>query len=259
MSTILQTMIAAAATPRTSARAVVGRRPGDIRARPGRWIDWSLGDPDSADPASRVVAARLCNAAALESHDRVLNIAAVTAGTRRPGRIALPFADAEFDVVLVGLGAVYAADHYKMAQELLRVCRRGGRIGLACWTPGGFDGRLISIIDRYLPESEASASPARRGTREHLDALFGHSADALGALDRTHIWRFASPAAWLEASQAPGGRLHALYRAVDPDWHDQLTVELLALVDRFNDATGGSMLVKSDYLEFVVYKSTWRI
>ena len=259
MSAIQQTMIAAAATPRTSARAVIGRRPGDIRARPGRWIDWKLGDPASTDSTSRVVAARLCTAAALESHDRVLNIAAATARTRRTGRIALPFGDGEFDVVLVGLGAVYAADHYRMAQELLRVCRRGGRIGLACWTPDGFDGRLISIINRYLPTSEANANPVRRGTREHLDALFGHSADALGARDRVHTWRFASPAAWLRASREPGGNLHDLYRAVDPYWHDQLSAELLVLVDRFNDADDGSMVVKSDYLEFVVHKSTWRI
>ena len=259
MSAIQQSMIAAAATPRTSTGAVIGRYPGDIRARPGRWIDWNLGDPASTDSTSRVIATRLCNAVALESDDRVLNIAAVTAHMCRPGRAALPFADGEFDVVLVGLGAVCAADHHKMAQELLRVCRRGGRLGLACWTPDGFDGRLISIINRYAPRSEASDSPVRWGTREHLDALFGRSADALGAFGRTHTWRFASPAAWLDLSRAPGGHLHDPYRVVDPDWHDQLTAELLALVDRFNEANDGSMLVKSDYLEFVVHKSTWQI
>jgi hypothetical protein len=117
---------------------------------------------------------------------------------------------------------------------------------------------LTEIIERYSAGRSDSASPKLWGTREYLNDLFGHSADALGAAVHTHTWRYQSPEDWLNTWQSHGGPLSETYKAVDPDWRDQFSSELLALVDRFNEADDGSMIVHSEYLEFLIHKSSWR-
>ncbi|MFQ5982241.1 MAG: class I SAM-dependent methyltransferase [Woeseiaceae bacterium] len=202
---------------------------------------------------------RLCEALELKTGERVLNVTAGTGNTALTAGENLPFRDAAFDVVISGFGAMFAPDHHRIARELLRVCRRGGRIGLACWTPQSFNGQLISIIARYSTIRSEQPDPVHWGTREYLNDLFGHSADALGAATRTHTWRYRSVKDWLKTWRSYGGPLYNVYRAVDPDWRDQLSAELLALVNRFNEANNGSLVVRSEYLEFVAHKSTWRV
>ncbi len=95
------------------------------------------------------------------------------------------------------------------------------------------------------------------GTREYLNDLFGNSADALGAATHTHTWRYRSPEHWLNTWRSHGGPLQEAYNAVDPEWREQLSSELLALVGRFNEANDGSMVVQSEHLEFLVHKRSW--
>ncbi len=88
----------------------------------------------------------------------------------------LPFADASFDVVLSAFGVMFTPDQERAAQELLRVCRPGGKIGLANWTPESFIGRVFKTIGKYVPPAPSVKSPALWGTRGHLELLFGSNA-----------------------------------------------------------------------------------
>lgn len=258
MSAIQQSMIAAPDANRTGSAMFFGYPTKSDKSKPAQWVNWAVGGPTAAETTFRVAREKLGEALSLESGERILNVTAGTADAASMGESMLPFRTAAFDVVMSGFGAIYADNHFGMAKELLRVARPGGRIGMTCWTPDGFDGGLILLMNRYMPQGDRPETAAWWGTRDYLNALFGHSADALGAADCTHTWRAASPEAWLSAARAAGGRLAQAYCSVDPDWHDQLSAEILALVNRFNEADDGSMLVRSDYIEFLVHKSTWR-
>jgi SAM-dependent methyltransferase len=259
MSAVQQNMINATGAARTGAAMFFGQHalatPKRNKTKPSQWVNWTLEGPVTIDTTFRVSRERLVESIELESGERVLSVTSGTADASLRGAARLPFRSSAFDVVLSGFGAIYAGKHYRMSQELLRVCRPGGRIGLTSWTPDGFDGQLISIVSCYLPHIESYETPADWGTREYLNAHFGDFADALGATNCTHTRRSRSPEAWLSAAKAVGGRLHNVYRSVDPDWHDQLSAEILALVDRCNDADDGSMVVQIDYVEFLIHKS----
>lgn len=259
MSAISQNMIAALEPGRTVRACFAGYRPEFEKIKPSQWVTWKLGETTDAGATFRVVHERLCGALELTTGERVLNVTAGNGNVTLASAEKLPFRDAAFDVVMSGFGSMFAPDHDRMARELLRVCRRGGRIGLSCWTPDSFNGRVIDTVARYQASREAAVSPSRWGTREYLNELFGHSADALGAAVQSHPWRYPSPQHWLADWQSHGGPLCKAYNTIDPDWRDQLSSELLALVDRVNEASDGSMVVRSEYLEFLVHKSTWRV
>jgi len=259
MSANQQNMIAAHQPVRTAPAIFAGYCPEFENVRPSQWVTWKLGDTSDVGTTYRVVGERLCEALELETGERVLNVTAGIGNSTLPIAEGLPFRDAAFDVVTSSFAAMFAAHDYRISRELLRVCRRGGRVGLACWTPESFNGQLIAIIEKYSPTRSETKSAAQWGTREYLNDLFGHAADALGAANHTHTWRYQSSQQWLETCRSLGGPLHKVYNAVDPDWRDQLTSELLALVDRFNEADDGSMVVRSEYLQFLVHKSSWRL
>lgn len=259
MSVNTQSMIAAHGPVRTIPAVFAGYRPEFENIKPSQWVTWTLGDTSVAGTTFRAVGERLCEALGPRTGARVLNVTAGTGNTTLPAGEDLPFRNAAFDVVMSEFGTMFMPDPYRMARELLRVCRPGGQIGLACWTPGSFNGRLITIVARYITTRSEFEGPLLWGTRESLNDLFGHSADALGAATHTHTWRYASPEDWLEDLRSHGGSLHDTFKALDPDWRDQLSSELLALVNQFNEADDGSMVVQSEYLEFLIHKSTWRV
>lgn len=259
MSVNTQNMIAAHGPVRTIPAVFAGYRPEFENIKPSQWVAWTLGETSAAGTTFHAVSERLIEALELQTGERVLNVSAGTGNTTLLTGENLPFRDSAFDVVTSEFGAMFAPDHYQMARELLRICRRGGRIGLACWTPQSFNGQLISTIARYSTTRSELKSPALWGTREYLNDLFGHSADGLGAATHTHTWRYASPEHWLENWRSHGGPLHSTFNTVDPNWRDQLSSELLALGKQFNEANDGSMVVESEYLEFLINKSTWRV
>lgn len=252
-----QTMIAVERPRRTAPirRASHGRKPGSgsrgggkVRARAGT---------AAVDPAFRGAAEILRAVLELAPGEALLSVApGNTVTPLAAGAAELAYEDGEFDVVESVFGAMFAPDHRRMASELLRVCRPGGRIGLACWTPGSFNGELIEIVADYLALDAESA--ARWGERAYLDELFGDGADALGATDRVHTWRYPSAEDWLGAWHAHGGPLHDVYRALDIEAQSWLTTDLLALAARYNEAEDDTLLVHSEYLELLVHKSTWR-
>src|SRR5262245_22787644 len=87
------------------------------------------------------------------------------------------------------------------ASEMLRVCRLGGKIGLANWTPEGFIGRLFKTLGKYVPPAPGVESPARWGTKAHLDTLFG-SKGSVAAESKNFVFRYKSPEHWLEIFRA---------------------------------------------------------
>jgi ubiquinone/menaquinone biosynthesis C-methylase UbiE len=162
----------------------------------------------------------------------------------------LPFADASFDVVLSTFGVMFTPDQERAAQELIRICRPGGKIGLANWTPESFIGRVFKTIGKYVPPAPGVKSPALWGTRDHLELLFG-SNTTIAAERRNFNFRYKSPAHWVEVFRTYYGPVLKAFAALDGETRIALERDLSALIDEFNIATDGTMVVPSAYLEVV--------
>src|SRR6188768_1931394 len=104
----------------------------------------------------------------------------------------LPFPAATFDAVLSIYGVMFAPDHQRAAAELVRVCRPGGRIALACWTPEGFIGETFRLFSRYLPPAPGLHPPVRWGDEDYQRGLFGDGAATVTVYRRAAIFRFRS-------------------------------------------------------------------
>ncbi|WP_460452265.1 class I SAM-dependent methyltransferase [Alsobacter sp. SYSU BS001988] len=167
---------------------------------------------------------------------------------------ALPFADAGFDVVLSTFGVMFTPDQDRAAAELLRVCRPGGKIGLANWTPQGFIGQLFKTIGQHVPPPAGARSPALWGDPERLAAWFGPQAASLVAEPRHFTFRYRTPRHFLDVFRTYYGPVLKTFAALEPAGREALERDLEALVARFNRATDGGMIVPSEYLEVVVAK-----
>ena len=165
---------------------------------------------------------------------------------------ALPFPDGSFDVVVSTFGVMFTPDQERAAAELLRVCRRGGKIGLANWTPEGFIGQLFKTIGRHVPPPAGAKSPALWGTRERLAELFERDATSIRSALRHFVFRYRSPEHWLEVFRTYYGPLLKTFAALAPPAQAELERELLALIGQFNRSGDATMVVPSEYLEVVV-------
>jgi ubiquinone/menaquinone biosynthesis C-methylase UbiE len=165
---------------------------------------------------------------------------------------ALPFDDHSFDVVLSSFGVMFTANHVRAADELLRVCRSGGRIGLANWTPRGFIGRVFPVIGRYVPPPAGLTPPSRWGAREYLDQLFGASASEIRIVEKEFAFRYRSPEHWIEVFRNWYGPVHKAFAALTPDAQRGLESDLLALIGECNRSGDSTMVVPAEYLEVVI-------
>src|SRR5689334_16058501 len=104
----------------------------------------------------------------------------------------LPFPAASFDAVVSIYGVMFAPNHPLAASELARVCRPGGRIALACWTPDGFIGETFRLFSRYLPATPGLQPPVLWGDEAYQRELFGNSAASVTSYRRTAIFRYRS-------------------------------------------------------------------
>lgn len=165
---------------------------------------------------------------------------------------ALPFPDQSFDYVLSTFGVMFAPDQESAAAEMLRVCRKGGKIGLANWTPDGFIGQLFKTLGKHVPPAPGLRSPALWGSETHLQALF---ADAkVDATGRNFNFRYRSPAHFIEVFRSFYGPVHKAFLALDRNGQKSLETDLLELMARFNVATDGTLVVPSAYVDVVVAK-----
>ncbi|HXH47058.1 MAG TPA: class I SAM-dependent methyltransferase [Bradyrhizobium sp.] len=252
---------------------------------------WSSGDYAVVGTTLQIVGEQLCEAIDLRAGSKVLDVAAgngnaTLAAARRwcdvtstdyvPALLergreraaaehlavdfreadaeALPFADASYDVVLSTFGVMFTPDQDQAASELARVCRSGGKIGLASWTPQGFIGQLFKTIGKHLPPPAGVKSPALWGTAARLDEMFGGVAAEIAAEPRMFVFRYRSPDHWLEIFKTFYGPTLKAFAALDESGQAALRRDLLALLGEFNHADDGTIVVHSEYLEAVITK-----
>lgn len=253
---------------------------------------WSSGDYAMVGTTLQIVGEELCEALDLRAGRTVLDVAAgngnvalaaarrwcdVTATDYVPALLdrareraaaerlaikvreadaeALPFDDESFDIVVSTFGVMFTPDQDRAAAELLRVCRRGGKIGLANWTPDGFIGQLFKTIGRHLPPPAGLRSPALWGTRERLAELFAPEAASIASAQRHFVFRYRSPAHWLEVFKGYYGPVLKAFAALPPAGQAALEADLVALMAQFNRSGDDTIVVPSEYLEVVVTKA----
>jgi len=165
---------------------------------------------------------------------------------------ALPFQDGSFDVVVSTFGVMFTPDQDRAAAELIRVCKPGGKIGLANWTPDGFIGQLFKTIGKHVPPAPGTKSPALWGTRARIAELFEPRSTSVEFSARNFVFRYRTPAHWLEVFRTYYGPVLKTFASLDPAAQATLQRDLMDLIDRFNRAKDGSMVVPSEYLEIVI-------
>jgi SAM-dependent methyltransferase len=252
---------------------------------------WSSGDYAVVGTTLQIVGEQLCEALDLRSGQKVLDVAAgngnaTLAAARRwcdvvstdyvPSLLArgqsraaaeglsvtfeeadaeaLSFADASFDAVVSTFGVMFTPDQDKAASELLRVCKRGGKIGLANWTPDGFIGQVFKTLGKYLPPPAGAKSPALWGTEARISDMFGPAAASINTERRHFVFRYRSPEHFLDVFKNYYGPMLKAFAALDPTNQQGLRNDLLALIGRMNRAEDGTMVVPSEYLEIVITK-----
>ena len=164
----------------------------------------------------------------------------------------LPFPDASFDVVLSTFGVMFTPDQAKAAMELARVCKPGGKIGLANWTPASFIGQLFKTIGQYIPPAPGVQSPGLWGTRARLEELFAGSAGAIETRQRQFNFRYHSPAHWIEVFRTYYGPMNKTFGALDAERQAAFTADLLKLMQAGNRSGDDTLVLPSDYLEVVI-------
>lgn len=251
---------------------------------------WASGDYAVVGTTLQIVGETVCEAADLRAGQRVLDVAAgngnaTLAAARRwcevtstdyvPALLergreraaaerlhgiefreadaeALPFDDASFDAVLSTFGCMFAPNPARVASELLRVCRPGGRIAMANWTPEGFIGQVFRTVGKHVPPPAGVSSPALWGTRDRMVELFGASASDIATATRQFVFRYRSPEHMLEVFRSYYGPILKAFAALEGGAQHALGEELVALMHRFDRGEGRGLVVPSDYLEIVI-------
>ncbi|MDO9074376.1 MAG: class I SAM-dependent methyltransferase [Rubrivivax sp.] len=165
---------------------------------------------------------------------------------------ALPFGDAQFDCVLSTFGVMFSPDQARAAAEMARVCKPGGRIGLANWTPDSLVGRMFKVLGRHLPPPAGLQPPSLWGVEGHLKSLFGDSAASLRETTRHFNFRYRSAAHFVDVFRQWYGPVHKAFAALPADQAQVLEHDLIELLNEMNTAGAGSLVVPGAYLEVVI-------
>jgi ubiquinone/menaquinone biosynthesis C-methylase UbiE len=250
---------------------------------------WAAGDYAMVGVTLQIVGERLCEAVDLRAGERVLDVAAgngnaTLAAARRFAQVTstdyvpallergreraaadrldvafqqadaedLPFADGSFDVVLSTFGVMFTPNQERSAAEMARVVRKGGRIGLANWTPDGFIGQLFKTIGKHLPPPAGVKSPALWGTEARLAELFPGC--AVKATPQVFNFRYRSAAHWLEVFKTYYGPTNRAFAALGAEKGPALEAEIVELVGRVNRGGADTLIVPGEYLEVVATK-----
>ena len=168
---------------------------------------------------------------------------------------SLPFGDGAFDVVLSTFGAMFTPEHHRAAQELLRVTRSGGRIGLANWTPEGFIGELFGVVGGFVAPPPGTRAPTLWGSEPYIVGLFGPQASELRCVRRHFNFRYRSAGHWIEVFRSFYGPTHKAFGVLDAARQLQLSAAMAELLGRWNVAGANSLVVPGEYLEIVITKA----
>jgi hypothetical protein len=150
---------------------------------------------------------------------------------------------------------MFTPNQRQAAAEMLRVCRPGGKIGMANWTPAGFIGQVFKTLGGHVPPPAGVQSPALWGRQDWIEDVMGSGAASVSFATRDFIFRYRSPEHWLEFFRTFYGPVHKAFLTLDAERQAALTADLTALIGRFNTATDGSMRVPSEYAEIVVTRA----
>ncbi|CDM62602.1 MULTISPECIES: class I SAM-dependent methyltransferase [Rhizobium] len=164
---------------------------------------------------------------------------------------ALPFANNEFDAVVSTFGVMFTPNQDLAAAEMLRVCKPGGKIGMANWTPGGFVGQLFKIIGKHIPPAAGVKPASLWGTEARLAELFS-SGGTIAVTPEVFNFRYRSPSHWIDVFRSWYGPVHKAFAALAEPQQQELESDLRELIARFNRAEDDTMVVPSEYLEVVV-------
>ena len=280
-----------AATSAT-ARAAQTPAPTDLTAVKTRQQGaWASGDYAIVGTTLQIVGEQLCEAMDLRPGSRVLDVAAgngnmTLAAARRWCRVtstdfvpallergreraaaerldiafqqadaeALPFADDSFDAVVSTFGVMFTPDQDKAAAELLRVCRAGGKIGMANWTPDGMIGKLFKTLGKHLPPPAGVRPPSLWGTDARIAEMFGRQAADIRIERRQFAFRYLSTQHWLDVFRTYYGPTLKAFGALDAGAQAALAKDMLALAKEHNRSGDETMVAPSDYLEIVITK-----
>jgi ubiquinone/menaquinone biosynthesis C-methylase UbiE len=162
---------------------------------------------------------------------------------------ALPFAGGSFDVALSTFGVMFTPSQEKAAAELVRVVRKGGKIGLASWTPDGFIGRVLKLVGKYMPPPAGTKPAILWGTEARLAELFqGHE---IHAWEQAFTFRYESPEHWVHMFRKYYGPTNRAFASLDAEKAAALEADILDLLESSNRGGKGSLIVPGHYLEVV--------
>ncbi len=166
----------------------------------------------------------------------------------------LSYPDASFDVVLSTLGVMFCPNQEKAADEMLRVCRSGGKIGLANWTPDSFIGNMLRTVGKHVPPPPGIKPPPVWGTEERLRELLGEGISSLETTLRSYIFRYPSAEYFVEYFREYYGPTVRAFAALEPEGKDALARDLKELLNSRNSSSDETLVVSSDYLEVVAVR-----
>lgn len=167
----------------------------------------------------------------------------------------LRFPDGAFDAVLSVVGVMFTPDQERAAAELARVCRPGGTIAVANWTPTSFVGQIFRTVTRYVPAPAGVRPPGLWGTEERLRELLGPAMSRLEVTPRQFVFRFRSPDEFVDFFRTTYGPVHKAFLALDEPDRERLRADLATLATQFDRGPGPSVAMPSDYLEAVAVRS----
>jgi ubiquinone/menaquinone biosynthesis C-methylase UbiE len=167
----------------------------------------------------------------------------------------LPFGDGEFDVAISIFGAMFAADQEKAAAELLRVCKPGGRIGMANWVPDGGVGRMFMTIAKHAPPPPGVNSPLLWGTEERVRELFGDGVAELRVERRKSRQAFRSPDHFLDFFRTYFGPTKVAFERVGPEGEAALEADLRNYLEESNTAGDRALVLEPEYLQVVATRA----
>jgi SAM-dependent methyltransferase len=169
---------------------------------------------------------------------------------------ALPFEDASFDAVMSIFGAMFAPDQAKTASELLRVCKPGGRIGMANWMPDGNIGTMFKTVASHAPPPPGVPSPLVWGSEEGLRELFGDGISSLEVNPKAATMAYPSPEFWLDYFKKWFGPVNMAFERLGDGTEGQaLADDLLTLWRDANTVGDRALVAPVQYLEIVATRA----
>jgi ubiquinone/menaquinone biosynthesis C-methylase UbiE len=253
---------------------------------------WTAGDFPKMGTELTIVGELLCEAVPVLALDRVLDVGtasgnlALSAARRRarvtgvditPSQLerararaaaegfdidfeigdatALCFEDASFDIVMSTFGAIFAPDPNRTMAEMARVCRPGGKIAMANWTPDGMLGKLFRILARYSPTERQVDLPVSWGDESILKERLVHYVTHLEITRRSVCFRSPSPSHWVDFMKVNFGPAILALRHTSSDDNEILSKEMADLIQQYNRSPNATVLSESEYIEVVATRS----